>query len=132
MTMNQAEMDRKKHQRIIDNGIVLDSQLFDCLTLDSILAIQLQLQSLREQKGKEYVVVSVGQPYGGPKRLLALPREDVDAAHRAYRMGLRGISPEIGRVYDLNAERELLKHLPTVNLSCYPPEFLSFLDSLRK
>ena len=61
---------------------------------------------------------------------MALLREDVDAAHRVYQNKLRGISPEIGRVYDLPAERERLeKGTPAFNPAHYPSKFLDFLSS---
>lgn len=61
---------------------------------------------------------------------MALPREDVDAAHRAYLRRLRAISPEIGRAYDLSAERERIENgRPTFNPAYYPSQFLSFLSS---
>jgi hypothetical protein len=125
-----SEMSRAQHAQIIENGIVLDRMLFAPLTLDSIPTIERQLQELREQTGCEYVVVPVGQPYGGPKRPMALPREDIDAAHRAYQDELRGVSPEIGRVYDLQSERERLKKgRPTFNPAHYPLKFRGFLSS---
>ena len=43
------EMSRAQHARIIETGIELDSRLFTLLTLDSISAIERQLQELREQ-----------------------------------------------------------------------------------
>ena len=122
------EMGRKLHTRIINEGIELDSRLFAPFTLESILVIERKLQELHERTGREYVAVPVGQPYGGPKRPMALPREDVDAAHRAYQTGLRGVSPEIGRVYDLQAKREELKNgISPFNPEHYPSKFLAFL-----
>lgn len=123
------EIGRKEHNLIIEKGTGLDSRLFTPLTLDGISVIERQLQELRKQTGREYVVVPVGQPYGGPKRPMALPKEDVDAAHRAYKAGLRGISPEIGRAYDLPAEKERLANgMPAYDSDHYPPEFLKFLN----
>ncbi len=123
------EIGRKEHDTLIKKGIELDGRLFAPFTLDSISVIERQLQELREQTGQEYVAVPVGQVYGGPKRPMALPREDADAAHRAYQKGLRGISPEIGRAYDLRAERERLENgRPAFNSDHYPPEFLKFLS----
>ena len=122
------EIGRKEHDRIIKNRTELDGRLFAPLTLASISVIECKLQELREQTGCEYVAVPIGQPYGGPKRPVALPREDVDAVHRAYQNGLRGVSPEIGRAYDLQAERERLENnRPVFNSDYYPPEFLKFL-----
>jgi hypothetical protein len=124
------EMSRKQHARIIERGIELDSGLFTPFTLESILIIERRLQELSEQKGREYVVVPVGQPYGGPKRPIALPKGDVEAAHRAYKTALRGVSPEIGRAYDLQAEREKLENgRPPFNPEHYPPKFRDFLSS---
>lgn len=120
------QMSRAEHARVIDRGIELDVRLFTPLTLDSILAIERQLQELEERTGNEYVVVPVGQPYGGPKKPVALPREDVEAAHRAYLGGLRGVSPEVGRAYDLSAERRRLEN-PLPGSAHYSPRFLRFL-----
>jgi hypothetical protein len=124
------EMSREQHAQIIEAGIELDSKLFTPITLESILAIERRLQELNEQTGREYVAVPVGQPYGGPKKPIALPREDVEAAHRAYETALRGISPEIGRAYDLSAERERLENgKQAFNPAHYPQKFLDFLSS---
>ncbi len=120
---------RKEHARIIEKGRELDMLLFDPLTLESIAEIESQLLELSQATGEEYVAVPLGQPCGGPKRPIALPREDVDAVHRAYEGALRGISPEIGRAYDLQAERELLEGGKSeFNPDHYPPEFIGYLS----
>ena len=127
----KPEISRKAHTQLIENGIKLDDRLFAPLTLEGISVIESELQKLREQTGFEYVAVPVGQPYGGPKRPMALPREEVDAAHRAYRKGLRGISPEIGRAYELQVERERLESGRTAfNPDHYPLNFIDFLRSV--
>lgn len=127
------EMSREQHAQIIEKGIVFDIKLVTPFTLDSILLIERQLQELRKKTGREYVIVPVGQPCGGPKRPIALVREDVDAAHRAYQKRLRGISPEIGRAYDLLSERERLENgRPMFSHACYPLGFLGFLSSYSK
>ena len=119
---------REEHDEIIKKGIALDGKLFAPLTLDSILAIESRLQKLRKQTGREYVAVPVGQPYGGPKRPMAIPKENVYAVHCAYTQGLQGVSPEIGRAYDLQAERERLKNPGFIfNPKHYPRVFLDFL-----
>ena len=86
--MKTSEISREEHDQIIRKGVALDPLLFNPLTLENIAVIESKLQELGEQTGREYVVVPVGQSYGGPKRPVALPREDVDAAHRAYRESL--------------------------------------------
>lgn len=121
-------IDRKEHALIIESMKKIDPGLFDPLTLDSIAEIESQLRELSKATGKEYVAVPLGQPYGGPKRPVALPREDVDAVHHAYEGELRGISPEIGRAYDLQEERKRLEAEALVfNPNHYPPKFLDYL-----
>ncbi len=127
------EMSREQHALIVEKGVELDRRLFTPFTLDSILLIERRLQELSKQTGREYVAVPVGQPYGGPKKPIALPREDVEAAHRAYTTALRGISPEIGRAYDLLTERERLETgKPAFNPAHYPQNFLDFLSSYAR
>ncbi|MBI2564500.1 hypothetical protein HYV79_00730 [Candidatus Woesearchaeota archaeon] len=65
MTKTAPEMCRAQHARIIEQGIELDSSLFTPFKLDSISVLERQLQELREQTGRDYVVVPVGQSYGG-------------------------------------------------------------------
>ena len=98
-------LERKTHDEIISKySIQIDQRLFP-LTLKSIERIEVLLEELSSRKKAEYVIVSFGQPYGGPTRPLALPKEYVTMIHQAYNKGLKGISPAIGRPYDFNAER---------------------------
>ncbi len=123
------EIGRNEHDKIIKKAIRLDSRLFNPLTIDSIIQIENELAELQARTGQEYIVVPVGQPYGGPKQPMAIPREDVDAVHSAYNNGLRGVSPEIGRAYDFAAERKRLEAgKPAFDPSHYPPRFLGFLQ----
>ncbi|MEK6874948.1 MAG: hypothetical protein AABX52_04330 [Nanoarchaeota archaeon] len=129
MTRRSALMSRKEHETIIKKGIELEERLFSPLTLENIVIIENQLKVLLKQKKREYVAVPVGQPYGGPKRYMALPRDDVDVAHHAYISVLHGISPEIGMPYDLEAQRYRLENGGDISdPSHYPPQFLNFLS----
>lgn len=121
-------MKREEHDKIIEKAIELDSRLLDSPTLETITQIEDLLSALKTKRGREYVVAFVGQPYGGPKRPMAIPKEDVEAAHRAYSSNLNGISPEIGRCYDMQAARERCKEGNVAfNPDHYPPHFIDFL-----
>ncbi len=129
MTKAAPVIDRKEHARIIGHGKPLVQCLFNPLTLESITQIEAALRDLKLTTGRGYVAVPVGQPHGGPKYFMALIRTEVEAVHRAYRAGkLRGISPEIGRVYDFEALRRLSENgASEFNPGNYPPEFLDYL-----
>lgn len=121
-------MDRSQHDKVVDKAIEFDPVLFSPPTLESIARIENTLAELKSKTGRDYVAVFVGQPFGGPKHPMAIPKDDVEAAHRAYSDKLRGISPEIGRVYDLFSERQRLEEdRPRFNLSAYPKQFQDFL-----
>ncbi|HLC22238.1 MAG TPA: hypothetical protein VJJ79_00505 [Candidatus Nanoarchaeia archaeon] len=121
-------MRREEHDKIIEKGIAVNQKLLDSPTLETITQIEDMLSALRARTGREYVIAFVGQPYGGPKRPMAIPKEDIEAAHHAYGGNLLGISPEIGRCYDLQAARERYQEGNVAfNPDHYPSRFIDFL-----
>ncbi len=124
-----SDIGRKEYNRIIEKAITLDEKLFNPLTIKSISAIERQLGVMHIQTGKEYVAVCIGQPYGGPKTQVAMPLEDVYLIHTAYKNGqFQGASPEVGRTYDLQTERQrIIDGKPAFNSDDYPPKFVGFL-----